>query len=84
VHPEELLNFTLGNMITISNMRTLCYMFVNDMPNSEQCTMLFSGLGKGSICIVRTRHINSVGYVLIFKLCERGYFLFYFVMEPHW
>jgi hypothetical protein len=48
-------------------MSTLCYMFVNDMPNSEQCTMLFSVLGKGSMCIVRTRHIISVGYVLIFK-----------------
>jgi hypothetical protein len=48
-------------------MSTLCYMFVNDLQNSEQCTMLFSVLGKGSMCIVRTRHINSVGYVLIFK-----------------
>jgi hypothetical protein len=48
-------------------MSTLCYMFVNDLQNSEQCTMLVSFLGKGSMCIVRTRHINSVGYVLIFK-----------------
>jgi hypothetical protein len=48
-------------------MSTLCYMFVNDLQNSEQCTMLVSVLGKGSMCIVRTRHINSVGYVPIFK-----------------
>jgi hypothetical protein len=62
-------SYWISHLATLSLSVTwvLCVTFVNDMPNSEQCTMLFSVRGKGSMCIVRTRHINSVGYVLIFK-----------------